>query len=186
MHADLISLLSEITALGRTDAIAIRQIDGTYRPTRLQGPVPPTALEAHLAGTSPVGVYLVSGNTSRIGAIDFDDHGGTGEWAEMIDRAASACEALIARGFRSFAVRSGGGRGIHVFVFFPEPQSARAVRLMLTSIIAEIGMSIGTTGVLEGTAEVFPKGDRAAIRVEEGLAASAIEHWQRRIRKRSI
>lgn len=159
MLADLITLLSEITALGRKDAIAVRQEDGSYRPTRLQGPVPRSALEAHLTGISPVGVYLVSGNTSRIGAIDFDDHGGAGDWAGMAERAASACGALIARGFRPLAVRSGGGRGIHVFVFFPEPQSARAVRLMLTSVLAEIGMSIGTTGVAEGAAEVFPKQD---------------------------
>jgi hypothetical protein len=164
MSAELAVFVAEIAALGRTDVIAIRMADGGYRPLRLQGPIPRSMITDHLNGKQPLGMYLVTGDMAQVGAIDLDDHGDGVAEARLADLAASACRYLIENGCKPFPVRSGGGRGAHVFVFFRRPQPARRIRRLLARVLSDLALSSGTAGVASGVAEVFPKQDK----VDEG------------------
>jgi hypothetical protein len=170
MSVELSSLINEFVGLGRKDAIAIRNADGSYRLTRRIADVPRGMIDAHLSGRQSLGIYPVTGSMTSLGVIDLDDHEGSGDPDLMKEKATLAYRALVERGCKPLVVRSGGGRGIHIWVIYETPQSARAVRFLLNEALVAAGLKQGTTGVSEGTAEVFPKQDQ----VEEGGFGSLI------------
>ena len=68
-------------------------------------------------------------------------------------------------GLRVMQCRSGGGKGIHLFILFQQPQLSRVLRAHLRSIIEGLGLSVGTGGIAWEEVEIFPKQDS----VTEGL-----------------
>ena len=126
---------------GRTDVF------GTYAPRtsnayQVKAPVTRQVLLAHLRGKRPYGVYLLTDETTRAVALDFDD----GDQA-----APQACiEAAAAIGIPAYVERS-KSKGHHVWVFFPESGALAAqARRLASHLLSEIG--------LPGT-EIFPKHD---------------------------
>lgn len=121
-------------------------------------PLTPAVLAKALAGGNPVGLYTLAagGNTTRHAVLDFDDHEKELEWATMVDAAAPVIESLRKHG-NPFALRSGGGHGIHVRLIWDKPQQAAGVRAMLTDVLAAYDLSPGDGGVAKAEVEIFPK-----------------------------
>lgn len=69
-------------------------------------------------------------------------------------------EELEARFMAPVCFRSSGGRGIHIYVLWDEPQDAYSVRQELAEAIGALGFANGTGGVSRGEIEVFPKQDQ--------------------------
>ncbi len=122
---------------------------------------------------SPIVLYPIEpgSNTTRVGVLDFDDHNGDLQWTDMVGAAMPVVEHLRKLGHFPLPFRSGGGRGIHVWLVWDEPQSAAAVIELLDDALAACGFDRGDAGVVQRQVEVFPKQDRVpAGKVGNGIA----------------
>lgn len=158
----LIKALQPLTQRVRTDKTATK---GARGQAWTDEPLTTAALRHHLNGGPARGVCPIKEgeDTTRVGLLDFDSHKGETPWSEMQAAAGRVCEALEARGLRPVPWRSSGGRGIHVYVLWDEPQDAYTVRQVLTEALADCGMRNGNGGVRAGQAEVFPKQDSVPV-----------------------
>lgn len=106
-------------------------------------------------------------NTTRVGVLDFDDHDGDPTWEAMADAARPVVDYLRRTGRHPAVFRSTGGRGIHVWLTWDQPQDAASVRTMLDDALASCGFDEGVNGgVKAGVVEIFPKQSRVP---EDGL-----------------
>jgi hypothetical protein len=128
---------------------------------RLDAALTDDALRRHLAGGPYVGVYPVcqGTNQTRLLIFDLDDHGGSIDWDRMREMALQLREATARRGLRLWAVRSGGGRGIHMFAFWDQPQLSRDVRNLAKGCLSDIGFTDGDGSADAQQARVFPHED---------------------------
>lgn len=123
-------------------------------------------LEGHLSGKGkPCGLVPIEPGKSvtSVGVIDFDSHKGETPWDEMCNIAAGVGQVLLEMGCVPHYFRSTGGRGIHLYVMWKDPQDAHSVRCLLADALDAIGMKNGTKGVAQGEAEIFPKQAEVAI-----------------------
>lgn len=155
---DLIRALRPVLQRVRRDVTAVKR-DGRQAWTR--EPLTSDAMRVHVSGGVARGVCPIEegASTTRLGLLDFDSHGGATPWAEMQAVAARVCDEMQMWGLEPTAWRSSGGRGIHVFVLWDEPQDAYSVRQALASVLEACGLKNGTAGVAKGEVEVFPKQD---------------------------
>jgi len=120
-------------------------------------------IHRHVLGLAKVGAYQVSPgeNTVRSGLIDIDSHKGEVPWNLMTEAAARLTSALGRGGLTPIPFRSSGGRGIHLYFVWDEPQDARSVRIYLRNLIALEGFKdrAGAGGVANNNVEIFPKQD---------------------------
>ena len=130
-------------------------------PYRIAAPLQKQHLEEHVAGTMPVGLSPIAPGTSttRIALLDFDSHKGEVDWPSLTAVAARVDRELAARELYADAYRSRGGKGIHLYLYWGEPQDAYSVRALLTDILHQCGLANGTKGVARGQVEIFPKQD---------------------------
>lgn len=106
------------------------------------------------------GVYPVAPGSSetRVGVLDLDNHGDPPlAWDRVVAAAAPVVKHLRAMGHRPMPFRSTGGRGLHVWLVWDEPQSAERVRALLTSALEACALEAGGAGLADGQVEVFPK-----------------------------
>ena len=105
---------------------------------------------------------MISSNSdkTRLATLDFDDKSGAMPWEQM--RACALRVAETARQFKlnPWAVRSGGGNGVHLHFLWDEKQSAADCRRLLETVLSAEGFSNGTGGVAKNEVEIFPKQDR--------------------------
>jgi hypothetical protein len=80
----------------------------------------------------------------------------------MVVVAATLIAALERRGMHPIPFRSSGGKGIHLFLVWDEPQDAYSVRHFMADVLTEIGYANGTSGVGQKQIEIFPKQDAVA------------------------
>jgi hypothetical protein len=128
---------------GRTDAYALQQSDGSYRPVRQA--LTPEVLAKHLVGEITVGVYLVTpvADTCSMAVIDVDHRS-----KDMALRLGQAC-AKVGLKTDEVLFEASGNKGFHVWFFVTQPVRARdAMRL---------GMTVSGLAGLLGDVEVFPK-----------------------------
>lgn len=127
-------------------------------------PLTPADINVHLSGSEDSrAVYLIppDADRTRLAVLDFDDHEGGAE-AKVLQAAKSAAILLRNFGFPSLPVRSGGGKGIHLWFRWEDPQLASNVRTLLTEALDNLGLKSGGRGVRHKEVEVFPKQDRVA------------------------
>ena len=157
--AVLADFLVEVAATGNPTHYATyrRASKRKYRPQA--GTVTPQVALAHLKGTQPIGVYLVRSDVTSAAIIDFDDHDGALEWDDMVSKAIPIIDKLRETGLPLLLCRSGGGAGLHAWMFWEEPQSAKLLKEFLTSVIASAGFKNGTGGVEDNQVEIFPKNE---------------------------
>ncbi|WP_090864861.1 VapE domain-containing protein [Paraburkholderia diazotrophica] len=124
-------------------------------------PLSDRALLAHFSGGEPVGLYPMAKGSSetQVGVLDFDSHRGATPWSEMFTTAQRVALRAAAFGLVAHAFRSSGGRGVHLIFMWDVPQHAYSVRELLREILHAEGLSSGTTGVVNGQVEIFPKSD---------------------------
>lgn len=157
MTAALIHTLTPLLARVRTDATAVKNAQGQQAWTR--EPINTFRLERHLNGGPARGVCPIKAgeSTTMVALLDLDSHKGEVSWPEMIEVAKGVCFALELHGLEPIPWRSSGGRGIHIFILWDEPQDAYSVRHMLQGVLDQLGYTNGTGGVLKKQIEVFPK-----------------------------
>lgn len=158
----LIAALQPLVQRVRTDVTAVKQADGTPWTTE---PLTPLRLRHHLNGGPARGVCPIKEgeNTTMVGLLDFDSHKGESSWPEMQAAASRVMDALRGQGLTPIPWRSSGGRGIHVYVLWDQPQDAYTVRQVLIDALATEGFKNGPKGVSRGEVEVFPKQDSVGI-----------------------
>lgn len=108
------------------------------------------------------GVYLIApgDNATVAGVLDFDNHGDSPvSWDRVVEIAQPVVKHLRALGYRPMAFRSTGGRGLHVWLVWDDPQPAARVRQFFTDVVEACGLDIGDGGIVLGRVEVFPKQD---------------------------
>lgn len=144
----------------------LRPNDGVYKteghsPYRFKPERFPTEEELanHFCdGQKKVGGYLmeVGSDTIRLAVIDIDDHSGELGWDAVQAKADAITQQLVNHGLKPARFRSSGGKGIHLVVFWDDPQDAYSVRQLLKQCVYD------ATGCREkaGDVEVFPKQDR--------------------------
>jgi len=122
-------------------------------------PLTDQRLAKHLNGGPARGVCPIKAGESvtMVGLLDLDSHKGESSWEQMAEAALRVVAELELRYLAPIAFRSSGGRGIHVYVLWDEPQDAYSVRCELADAIGALGFTNGTGGVSHGEIEVFPK-----------------------------
>lgn len=140
-------------------------IKGPKGPRHVDTPFTAVSLSEHCAGSRTYGLCPIAPgeSTTRVALLDFDSHDGTTSWEEMraiVDRVVIALEL---DGYKPVLFRSSGGKGIHLFLTWDEPQEADAVRWMLFEVLNICGLKNGASGVVNGDVEVFPKQSEVAV-----------------------
>lgn len=145
----------------RQDVVWLRRPNDKF-PVRVDAEVTQARLERHVSTGPYLGLSFIfpGESTCRAAALDMDSHGGETDWPTMVAEARKVCDLLLLEGHYPVAFRSSGGRGIHIYLIWDEPQDAHSVRHMLTSILREAGYSVGTKGVANHEIEIFPKQDQ--------------------------
>lgn len=147
----------------RTDATAVKKPNGQSAWTRQ--PLTEARVAKHLTSGPPRGVSFIKAglSTTMVAGLDFDSHGGATDWAGMVEAARRVAEMAALFGLLAVPFRSSGGRGIHLYFLFDEPQDAYSVRVALVDVLAACGLKNGTKGVAAGEVEVFPKQDAVPL-----------------------
>lgn len=117
-------------------------------------------LAQHLNGGPARGVCPIRKGeaVTSVAVLDFDDHDKTLPWATMSLAVGRVVDALnFAWGARCALWRSGGGRGVHLYLMWDAPQDAHSVRQWLAGVLASVGLRPGTGGVSAAQVEFFPK-----------------------------
>lgn len=155
-----IAALSPLVSAMRTDVCWVRT-PGSF-PGHKDIRFTDKRLADHLDPAKPdygLAFILPGTSTTRVALLDFDSHGGEVDFDGMRDVASTVEDELIFRGLIPIAFRSAGGRGIHLWLLWEEPQDAYSVRKCLASVLQACDLKPGTKGVIVGEVEVFPKQD---------------------------
>ena len=157
-ESNLVAALEPLASRARTDVTAIKASTGMAwtREALIE-----VRLKRHLDGTMPRGVCPIKAgeSTTRIALFDLDSHRGATSWEDMVSVLARLEGALQKHGLNPVPWRSSGGRGVHTFLVWDEPQDAYSVRQLCKAVLFEIGFKDGAKGVAAGEIEVFPKQD---------------------------
>lgn len=157
-RSDLVAALEPLVRRVRTDVTARKGPKGQHW---TREPLTPERLAQHVNGGPARGVCPIKAGESvtMVGLLDLDSHKGESTWEEMAQAAKAVCAELEARFMAPVCFRSSGGRGIHIYVLWDEPQDAYSVRQELKEAIGALGYRNGTGGVKYGQIEIFPKQD---------------------------
>ena len=153
----LIAALLPLVRRVRTDVTAVKKSDGSRWTSQ---PLTRERLAQHVNGGPARGVCPIKAGESvtMVALLDFDSHKGEVSWEEMSAVVARVVDVLeIVHGMRPILFRSSGGRGVHVYLLWSEPQDAYSVREFLRGVLADAGFRVGTRGVVHGEVEAFPK-----------------------------
>ncbi|NBB51204.1 hypothetical protein GVN24_23255 [Rhizobium sp. CRIBSB] len=154
----LIAALEPLTSRARTDVTAVKGENGMAWTREALTTV---RLKRHLDGGPARGVCPIKEgeSTTRIALFDLDSHKGATPWPEMVEYASNIVFAASRIGVYLTAFRSSGGRGIHLFAIWDEPQDAYSVRQHLKLLLLNMGLKDGAKGLANNEVEVFPKQD---------------------------
>ena len=157
-ESNLIAALEPLVSRARTDVTAIKASAGM---AWTREALTEARLKRHLDGTMPRGVCPIKAgeSTTRIALFDLDSHKGATCWKDMVVVLARLEGALQKHGLNPVPWRSSGGRGIHAYLVWDEPQDAYSVRQLCKAVLIEIGFKDGAKGVAQNEIEVFPKQD---------------------------
>lgn len=148
----------------RTDITAVKKPSGEQAWTTQ--PLTSERLARHLNGGPPRGVCPIKPGESvtMVALLDFDSHKGEIDWPTMSETVRRVAELLeLADGAAPILFRSSGGRGVHLYLLWDEPQDARSVRLWLRDVLESCGLRSGAAGLIKQQVEIFPKQDSVPI-----------------------
>lgn len=133
-------------------------------------------ISEHVTGHTAYGLCPISpgSSTCRVACLDLDSHKGDVPFERMTEIANDLALSLALDGYSGHMFTSSGGRGIHIYLTWREPQDAYSVREMLRRILAEHNLKSGTKGVKHGEVEIFPKQDAVPA---DGYGSMFILPW---------
>ena len=106
-------------------------------------PITDDVLRAHLDGTQPIGINMNIGDgKSHFAVFDFDDHDGQHDAHVMRVRVGFVAGVLHRQKTPHFVVRSGGGRGYHIWIVFERASRADYVRKRMREILEEANKAL--------------------------------------------
>ncbi len=166
----VLAIVQQIAELGNPTVHATYNPKGKakYQPRKAE--ITKEVIHAHLNGEQPIGCYFVLGEHTQVAVIDFDDHDSSMTWDDMAEAAKPIVDSLKSIGLRPLCCRSGGGAGLHIWLVWQLPQSAKLMKEFLRHHVSTCGFKYGTKGVLDAEVEVFPKNDR----VREGSLGNLV------------
>lgn len=144
---DDIQKLKQITELSGGYS-KLNWVDGkkAYYPARDEGtprPITDDVIRAHLDGSQPIGINMNTGDgKSHFAVFDFDDHDGSVAPQVMRTRVGFVAGVLYRHGTPHFVVRSGGGRGYHIWIVFERASRADYVRKRMREILNEANTAL--------------------------------------------
>jgi AAA domain-containing protein/primase-like protein/TOTE conflict system primase-like protein len=152
-----IALLAPLVSRVRTD-VHWKKGKGAP-PFMVKVPLTDEYLHLHLTGGTARGVCPIKAgeSTTRVAVLDLDSHKGETSWAGM----GTAVESLrfTEFGLNPIVFSSSGGKGIHVYLVWDEPQDAYSVRSLLRTVLDIAGFTDGAGGVAKGQIEIYPRQD---------------------------
>jgi RecA-family ATPase len=130
-------------------------------PRHVDQPLRKKDLDLHVNGGPRRGVacILPGESTTKIAVLDFDSHKGEVSWDAMRAIVKKVMAQLRAQALEPLPFRSSGGKGIHLYLLWNEPQDAFSVRELLRSALESCELKPGTKGVKHSEVEIFPKQD---------------------------
>lgn len=122
-------------------------------------------LDLHLDGGSARGVCPIKAgeSTTTVAVLDLDSHKGETSWEEMIDITSDVSDYFSAKGCTAIPFSSSGGKGVHLYFLWDEPQDAYSVRALFKEALQELYYSDGAGGVSNNQIEIFPKQDSVPL-----------------------
>lgn len=159
---DLSTILDPLISRVRTDVTAALGDKGMVW---TKDKLTPPRITAHLNGGKARGVCPIKEgeSTTMVALLDLDSHKGETSWADMAQVAQAVMNVAPLFGLEPMPWRSRGGRGIHLFFIWDEPQDAYSVRALLSKMLKELGYENGTGGVKNKQIEIFPKQDKVPV-----------------------
>lgn len=158
----LVAALGPIRRRVRTDTCWVKEPG--QAPRRIDGRLDDARLARHVNGGPVYGAVPIApgATTTLVAVLDFDSHGGETNWDNMVAAARGVADVARAIDLTPLPFRSTGGRGIHMYFVWSEPQDAYSVRTTLRSVLQACRFRDGAGGVAKGQVEVFPKQDEVA------------------------
>lgn len=135
---DQIEQLKQITEFaGGYSELHMRDGKKAYYPKK-DAEITDDVIKRHLDGSQPIGINMnVGDGKSHFAVFDFDDHDGTVDTESMRKRVGYVSAALAQQNMPHFTVRSGGGKGYHIWVAFKRASRADYVRTKMRNVLAE-------------------------------------------------
>lgn len=157
--------IKRLLARVRTDCVA-RHLNG--RGSWTKDALTDAILEAHFKTSKACGVAFMQPGSDKtsVAVIDIDNHRDDLSLEDVLVRSGDIAHASARRGLKAEAFISRGGKGVHLWYVWENPQDAASVRQELANILAEMGLTAKTSaqGLAANCVEVFPKQNR----LEEG------------------
>lgn len=101
-------------------------------------PITDDVIRSHLDGTQPIGINMnVGDGKSHFAVFDFDDHDGKHPVEPMRIRVGFVAAVLLRHSIPYFVVRSGGGRGYHIWIVFERASRADYIRKRMREVLDE-------------------------------------------------
>jgi len=132
---------------GRSEYIAYCPPGSTFRPLKLNGPVPIDRFVERHTNDSCLGFYLLNTDSKvHCVCVDIDNH--TGNRPTALAEARDFQRFLAESGFPSYLEASYSGVGAHVWVFFDEPIAASEARIFTTGAVNDFELE---------SVEIYPR-----------------------------
>lgn len=171
----LAAALKPLVSRVRTDVTAVKRkgVKGSRWANNPPEPLTRERLEHHCNGGPARGVCPIKAGESvtMVACLDFDSHDGATGWEGMASEVERVLAELARRRYEGIPFRSSGGKGIHVYLLWDEPQDAYSVREEMRDVLAACGLAVGALGLANKQAEVFPKQDSVSL---DGLGNQVI------------
>ncbi|SLN66624.1 hypothetical protein PEL8287_03692 [Roseovarius litorisediminis] len=139
-----IEKLRQITQLAGPGYSELKRRDGKKAYFAADGEITDNVIRAHLDGSQPIGINMnVGDDKSHFAVFDLDDHDGKYESGVMRKRLGYIAAALHQMGIPYFAVRSGGGRGYHLWIAFENAARMDTVRGRMRDVLETANRILG-------------------------------------------
>ncbi len=136
--------LKQIAALAGPGYSELHRKDGKKAYYPKDGEITEDVIRAHLDGRQPIGINMnVGDEKSHFAVFDLDDHGGSHDASVMRKRVGYIAAALHEMAVPYFVVRSGGGRGYHVWVGFENPARMDSIRARMNGVLETANRILG-------------------------------------------
>lgn len=138
----------------------VKEEGGTW--LMVKAPLTKDDVRHHFTNGKKFGVPFIrqGEDCTMLAMVDLDDHDGSVGWDRIVAEATRISDELAKNGLFVNPYRSGGGKGINLWLAWENAQDAYSVREAIREAINECGFKEGAGGVDSWEVEIFPKQTR--------------------------